>query len=141
MRKVGRINEISSIERAIKRTGCYTVPQDSSIGFRQLFGISAKKEKPSVYSKVYEVYLEKRAKELVEREDILGLFDIDQVFVRFWYDYRVNTAEVKVRDKEITKLYKFIPIIEKKIVKLEDLDSYHVRSIEIEQEIAPKRII
>ena len=122
MRYQCNIDVIEEIDKAIKESGNYTTIHDGSKGLHTFFGRDGHS---SVFSRVYEVYLEQGAKQYAKVGDVAGLsgekmfswglFDYDSVLIRIMFDYRKGEGEIKMKDKAKPKMEAVYPSLMKMI--------------------------
>ena len=110
------IGIIEDIEKAIINSKNYTVAHDGSKGLHTFFGSNGHSQ---VFSRIYEVYLDKRAKQYASIGDVAGLsddnmfswglFDYDSAMVRLHFDYRKGLGEIRMKSNVVAKMEREYP--------------------------------
>ncbi|KKM84121.1 hypothetical protein LCGC14_1302430 [marine sediment metagenome] len=88
----GTVEEILALEKKIRATGCFSMIHNGEEPFLP-FG-RGKPQQSLHFCRMLEVYPDRRAKEMVERMNVLDLFDLPMVIMKFRYDRRIDKAEV-----------------------------------------------
>lgn len=113
MRCEGSIETVQLVEKAIKEKAIYTIAHKAN----KDGGIFGRQFKSNLYTIVYEVFLDKKAKRYIERDDI-RLLSCSSVYVRLVYDSRDKTAMIRMNTEGYKKLKEFIPDIDVVIRKV-----------------------
>ena len=104
----GQTSLARQAEDAIRETGCFTMAHDGGQGAAGYPGRS------SSFTRVYEVYPNKDALDILARKQYLELFYFRAIHVRIFYSYRDGVAfraEIKVKDGDLKELCHFIPVL------------------------------
>lgn len=113
MRCEGSIETVQLVEKAIVDKAIYTIAHKAN----KDGGIFGREFKSNLYTIVYEVFLDKKAKRYIERDDI-RLLSCSSVYVRLVYDSRDKTAMIRMNTGGYKKLKEFIPDIDVMIRKV-----------------------
>lgn len=107
MRCEGSINTVQLVEKAIVDKAIYTIAHKAN----KDGGIFGRQFKSNLYTVVYEVFLDDKARKYLEKDDI-RLLSCSSVYVRFVYDSRDKTAMIRMNTDGYRKLKEFIPDID-----------------------------
>jgi len=108
MRITYPIETIEEIEKALKESGMAFLGHDGSRSFF-LFPRDRKTTRSSAFVRVYEVYLDPRAKEAIRSKKwdaSLELTLMHQIIVKLYFDYRQNNGVISVANPDVGTLLK-----------------------------------
>lgn len=121
MRCEGSIETVQLVEKAIVDKAIYTIAHKAN----KDGGIFGRPFKSNLYTVVYEVFLDEKARKYLEKDDI-RLLSCDSVYVRFVYDSRDRTAMIRMNTDGYNMLKQFIPDIDVVVKKV----YYEARAVE-----------
>lgn len=115
MKRLTTCEYIHQVECIVRDTSAYTITHDGSTGWHLFLGNHGQSR---VFSRVYEVYLDKRAQKCIDEGDLVGLFDYDEVYIRFHYDYRDDKkcGKIELSNYSLQKLSLIYPLIYEAII-------------------------
>jgi len=108
MRITYPIETIEEIEKALKESGMAFLGHDGSRSFF-LFPRDRKTTRSSAFVRVYEVYLDPRAKEAIRSKKwdaSLELTLMHQIIVKLYFDYRQNNGVISIANPDVNTLLK-----------------------------------
>lgn len=115
MRKSYDIEVIEQLERELKETEMVICSHDGSRSFF-MFPRDRKTTKSRMFIRIYEIYIDPVAKELVKApnvENLVKLTFMHQIFVTLRFDYRENKGMIDVPNFQIRRLVKHHPFMSK----------------------------
>lgn len=116
MKRECSINELARIEAMIKSYGLFTIAHESNYG-----GIAKRMGddfNTRLYVVVYEVYLDRKAEDMLARNNVAMLMSIKTAYIRLCYDYRVRLGSIDLRNDMLDSINNVIPGFYKKVNRL-----------------------
>lgn len=96
------LSELDKIEAMIRKYGLYTIVHESNDG-----GIAREMGddfSTSLFVKVFEIYLDKSARSMLDRNDVAKLLNMRTAYVQLRYDSRVKLGRIEVRQDKVRKI-------------------------------------
>jgi hypothetical protein len=77
----------------------------------KIVGVKVPSDGRKFFTKSYEVYVDPKAKDALDKKKVAALLSMHSTFVILVFDYRSNVGRIEMESKEFPSLVKFFPIL------------------------------